>query len=160
MQGVRQMKVLFTKLKYWKRPNIFCLAKALIFKLNCKVGKGERNDKMTRKSKSKAHYINEKFNRWWFFENDKFCFCEMTFVIGINPTQHHVVERFLNVLLLLVSSEYSYSALHFSLGYTQKVFDKNPMQHQNEVVLNLLIMPPPSSWVQFCGLACRHQCSF
>ena len=116
--------------------------------------------KMTCKLKSKANYINEKFNRWWFFENDKFCFCEMTFVIGINPTQHHVVERFLNVLLLLVSSEYSYSALHFSLGYTQKVFDKNPMQHQNEVVLNLLIMPPPSSWVQFCGLACRHQCSF
>ena len=76
---------------------------------------------------------------------DNFCFCEMTFVIGINPTQHHVVEHFLNVLLLLVSSEYSYSALHFSLGYTQKVFDKNHMQHQNEVVWNLLIMPPPSS---------------
>ena len=54
MQGVRQMKVLFTKLKYWKRPNIFCLAKALIFKLNRKVEKRERNDKVTRESKSKA----------------------------------------------------------------------------------------------------------
>ena len=34
--------------------NKFCLVKDLIFKLNCKVEKGERNDKMTRKSKSKA----------------------------------------------------------------------------------------------------------
>ena len=34
--------------------NIFCLVKDLIFKLNRKVEKGERNDEMTRKSKSKA----------------------------------------------------------------------------------------------------------
>ena len=31
-----------------------CLAKDLIFKLNRKVEKGERNDKMTLKSKSKV----------------------------------------------------------------------------------------------------------
>ena len=32
----------------------FFLVKNLIFKQNCKVEKGERNDKMTRKLKSKA----------------------------------------------------------------------------------------------------------
>ena len=37
--------------------NIFCLAKDLIFKLNRKVEKGERNDKMTRESKSKAFLL-------------------------------------------------------------------------------------------------------
>ena len=40
--------------------NLFCLVKDLFFKLNRQVGKGERNDKMTRKSKSKASYnLNE-----------------------------------------------------------------------------------------------------
>ena len=34
--------------------NIFCFVKDLIFKLDRKVEKGERNDEMTRKSKSKA----------------------------------------------------------------------------------------------------------
>ena len=36
------------------RTYIFCLVKDLLFKLNRKVEKGERNDKMTRRSKSKA----------------------------------------------------------------------------------------------------------
>ena len=48
--------------RYIDLYNIFCLVEDFIFKLKRKVGKGERNDKMTRKSKSKAHYINEKFN--------------------------------------------------------------------------------------------------
>ena len=34
--------------------NIFCLVKGLIFQLNRKVKKGERNDKIPRESKSKA----------------------------------------------------------------------------------------------------------
>ena len=33
---------------------MFCFVKDLIFKLNRKVEKGERNNKITRKSKSKA----------------------------------------------------------------------------------------------------------
>ena len=36
------------------QQNIFCLVKDLIFKLNRKVDKGERNDKMAHTSKSKA----------------------------------------------------------------------------------------------------------
>ena len=31
----------------------------MIFKLNCKVRKGERNDKMTRKAKSKAYLVDK-----------------------------------------------------------------------------------------------------
>ena len=37
--------------------NLFCLVKDLFFKLNRKVEKGQQNDEMTCKSKSKADYL-------------------------------------------------------------------------------------------------------
>ena len=50
----RNLKLKSHEEQVFDLKNIFCSVKDLIFKLNRKVEKGERNDKMTCKSKSKA----------------------------------------------------------------------------------------------------------